>query len=460
MLKEYKNNKIKLINEIYERCINKNYIHPSFLKDNLDYIASCVKASLNNYVLLKEKYYDKQTSLTTCMNKYLRYLGQNDDFLPETEKIKLKNEQSKWIKYPRYNNTIPYSKRYAHTETETYMCRELSYYESFLYFCEDMYRNLLSKYARSKNYKSVYNESSKIKFFVMCILDKTLFEQDFQYAKYSDEFDFEKYSKLYKNIYIHCRKISFKNTESYESLIKKILKESVEKVDFDNMEDKQIIKFINNKIRWKFYELRTKLPRYNYFRNLKLKRARQLNGKANITNAYQHVLHNWFNINERYSYSYITKDYTDKIEIENFIGELTYLNKNQKEFVVKICNYVNYNSKLIYRKNKNGDWDINKTEVAKHFKLTYDAFEKKCKRIKEKAIKNGEVIEVKPKDEIILKPRCLTKKDFENIYSERQDKSLAKALLDRDLRKNQYYEDTKDYPVITAPREFNKKRIK
>lgn len=438
MIKDYKDNKKEFIEDIMHNVKTKNYIHPSFLKNDLDYIASCIKASLGNYVVLKEKNYDKQISLTASINKYLRYLNTS------------KEESDKYKNYTRLAYTVPYAKRY--TTLETVYSKDISYYESFLYFCEDLYDNLLSNYAKNKDYKSMYNES-KVKFFILCMLDKNLIETDFNYIE--DEYTFkpkwfDNYSKLYKEIYIHCRKVTQSNLDDYETTIRTILSDLYDTINFD-LDDKQIIKFACNKIRWMFFRMRTELPKYKIYRNLKLRRCRQENGKANITDAYHHVLYNWFNINARYEYSIWTKDYTNEIKIDKFIDDIDYINDKNKKFILDVFKIID-KKQFTYRKNRNGKWDINKTEIAKKLKLSHDAFEKRVKRIKLSAIKNGEIVPDISHEEIIIKPKCYDKKGLKRLYANEQNKNMAYYMnrkMENEVERNIRM---MNYPMITAPR--------
>lgn len=321
--------KEELIEEIYTRSYTKNYLHEAFLKDDIDYIASCLKASLSKYVMLKEKNWDKQTSLTTAINKYLRYNSTEDESL----------------------------------------------YKKFQAFCDEVDLELYSN--GSKNFKegkyySYYlkdNDTSYVKYFCKIVNDRTLYETDLKYNEYIVE-----RMPRYKKIYVLCRNKSNENIKEYEELIHRVLEETLETVDY-KLDNKQIIKYINNKIRWMLLEETKKLDNYNIYRNNRRARLRDEEFRKNIWYVEKFIIEKWFGIEGHR---------------ECDIRDIEYLSEKHKKFIIDVVRHaknINY-STTRYRKDKKGNYDICKTDIAKLLKITVNSLDKRCKRIREKVAKN------------------------------------------------------------------------
>ncbi|MEO3216689.1 hypothetical protein [Romboutsia sp. 1001216sp1] len=354
--------KEELIDEIYVRAYSKNYFHEELLRDDIDYIASCTRSALSRYVTLKEKNWDKQTSVTTAMSKYLRYKSD-------------------------YNNHI--------------MLYKKSHYGMFMVLCDEISEELcfqasnhIRKHSKYKTYIKDEN-ISYVKYFARILCNKTILEELERYSDY-----FREHSPKYKKIYIKCRKQANENVKEYEELIKSVLNEALDYVDY-TLENKQIIKYVNQMIRWRFMRATEKLPGYKLYVNRRRKMERQVNACKNIPDKREFVLREWFNLNDYYKLDEKGKilrgDYGAKVKMS--ISEVLEmqshnLNKNQVQLVKDVVNNID---EVRYNKNKKGEYDLQKSQLAKILGISYDALEKRIRRIREKNISAGIVLLEKEK---------------------------------------------------------------
>lgn len=316
----------ELVQELFVRSYRKNYHHEGLLKDDLDYIVSCIKASIGNYHTLKYKEWDKQCSANSAFSKRLRY---GDEFL-----------KHRGLDYNEFTEVV--------------------------YGMNEIISQYKPKY-KKKDYQSV------VKFFARCLCDKNLMKE-FDYPGY----DYLKmHMNLYIKVYVECLRKANRNILSQKEVICNILNKALDNVDW-TLDNKQIVKFINQRIRWEFLNLTHKLPTYYEF---KVKRYKQNSAKDTIKNTRKHILNKWFNLNN------ITDDE---------ILELEFINKNQKIFIIDVLKNID----VEFHKNKEGKWDINKTQVASKLGITYDALCKRVSRIKSNSILAGMNIELEKYEEM------------------------------------------------------------
>ncbi|EGT4186050.1 TPA: hypothetical protein KQB99_003621 [Clostridioides difficile] len=237
ILFKYKDNISELIEEIFNRAYKKNYIHEYFLKDSIDYIASCTKANLGNYTTLKYKEWDKQCSSTSAFQKLLRYEGE----------------------YPKWR-----------------------------YLVNEMIDTINAYYINPYNHLKQKEDRSLVKFFVRILHTKNVMEV---FSKIKRK-EFKVMLPRYRHKYVNCAKIANNNIFNQKELIVNILNKVISKVDW-SMDEQQIIKYICKGISWEFGNLTHHLPNWYWHTH---KKFNQLNGESYVRDKRIYVLNHWFGL--------------------------------------------------------------------------------------------------------------------------------------------------------------------
>ena len=356
MIKDYKDNKKEFIDELYNRIVNKNYLIQSNLNDDYDYICAKFKSELCNYYTIQSKDYKKQRSLTKAIVRKLNDIKNYPMFKDminiisiELELFRLDNYKYKDITYLEIDEDD-----YIHT----YKTRYIKEHEF------DRIYNMLLNNELKPNEFSKSNKLSQVKYFVNLVNNRDLFMSIINHGILDiSDITITDLCRYYK-IYRECEEITKENIISDKELIYDILDYSLDYDKLDlNLDDKQIIKFICQRISWKFSNLKRNLPNYRFHIN-------GLNSthiiKSNL------VLSNLFGFGDN--------------KLKNNIDEVTHLNKNQKQFIKDVVD-LSHDTPLKF--NKKGEIDINKKIIADKLELTLTAFDKKCLRIRNKNKLNG-----------------------------------------------------------------------
>lgn len=352
MIKDYKDNTDALINEIYERCITKNYLLEENYTDSIDYISAKLKSELGNYYTIQSKDIKSQRSITKCFVRKLNQYGNYQDFSQIINNISNSLKDFNLNSYRKFNpeyKTVDINEYYS-TGNLRYVSRKDFYRVHNLILSNNLD---LNKYFKPK-------DESQVKYFSKIVSNKDLIIAILQLPTCDlTDIDIDYMYRYYK-YYLECVDIATNNIKSDKELIFNILNYSI---DFDklNLElyEKQLIKYINQRIIWKFGNLKRKLKYYRF--HVKGINAKCIN-KENI------VLFGWFGLEYKY--------YSDQD-----ILEINCLNKNQKQFILDVRNIC---SDISLKFNKTGEVDLSKKEVAEKLGLSLTALDKKCLRIRNK----------------------------------------------------------------------------
>lgn len=359
MIKEYKDNKEDFIDELYTRIVNKNYLIQSNLNDDYDYICAKFKSELCNYYTIQSKDYKKQRSLTKSI---VRKLNDMKNYPMFKDMINIISTELELFNLDNYKDKdITYLEIYEEDYIQTYKTRYIKESEF-----DRIYKLLLNNELNPKEFTKS-NKLSQVKYFVNLVNNNDLFMSIINHGildiSSTTISDLCRYYKIYKE----CEDITRQNIISDKELICDVLDYSIDFNNLDmNLDDKQIIKFICQRINWRFGNLKRKLPYYKF----------HINGISESNVKYimkdKLVLSNLFAFGDN--------------KIQNNIDEIDYLNKNQKQFIKDV---VALSRDASIKFNKKGEVDISKKEIADKLGLTLTAFDKKCLRIRNKNFQNG-----------------------------------------------------------------------
>lgn len=344
-----------IVHEVYVRSYTKNYLDKQSFNDDLDYIACKIKKELGNFTTIKTKEWKKQCSSTKA---FTRRLNENGD-------------------YPMFKHFI------------NGIQDDLLFSSSLDDILKYENPNLDLSYLLKDKYES------QVKYFYRLLQDDKVNGTLNNYY-----FDFKEYEDMYRE----CEKVADANIRRYKRLIKRILNQALENVDY-SYDNQQIVKFINTKIGWLFSEEKSKLPSHKEH----LKKNSEIIDGGYIRSKRMHCLQKWFGLNGMFDY-----------EIE----QLDFLTNSQKDFILstlKVC------SELSIKINKSHEIDLSKKELGDKLGLSLYAIDKKIVRIREKVKKNGiEVIK------------------YYNTYTNTATRTKFKAMDKKEMIDNMYYTEEYD----------------